>query len=63
MINKNELIERIDKFMNELGVPMTAFCRNIGVSTSAIAKWKKSNLELKESTLNRIDEYLCRYGF
>lgn len=63
MINNVELEKRITKFMAELGIPMTAFCKNIGMSTSTIRKWKKGQVQLSEIRLQRIDEYLRKYGF
>lgn len=63
MINNVELEKRITKFMTELGIPMTAFCKNIGMSTSTIRKWKKGQVQLSETRLQRIDEYLRKYGF
>lgn len=63
MINNVELENRITKFMTELGIPMTAFCRNIGMSTSTIRKWKKGQVQLSDAKLQRIDEYLRKYGF
>ena len=63
MINNNELEKRASKFLLELGIPMTAFCKNIGMSTSTIRKWKNGQLQLSEKTAKHIDEYLCKYGF
>ena len=63
MINNLQLENRITTFMTELGIPMTAFCKNIGMSTSSIRKWKNRQLQLSDAKLQHIDEYLRKYGF
>ena len=54
---------RIQRFLNELQLPKTRFCRGIGISTQALNAWLRDDLKLADSTLKRIDEYLKRYGF
>lgn len=58
-----QLSERCFKFMRELGVPLSQFCRNINLSTTALRDWKKGRLKLSDSTLARIENYLDKYGF
>lgn len=60
---KNNLKDRIDNFLTELQVPVTKFCRRINISTQALYDWRKGKLNLSDSTLKRIDEYLAKYGF
>jgi len=54
---------RILRFLNELQLPKTRFCRGIGISTQALNAWLRDDLNLSENTLKRIDDYLRRYGF
>lgn len=64
MVNsKNEIIERIEKFRSELGIPVTAFAKNIGIATNTYYKWVHGYFSLSTSKLERIDDYLSRYGF
>lgn len=58
-----ELKQRLTSFLTALGVPTTAFCRAVGISTSALYKWRKGLLRLSDATLQRIDNNLSRYGF
>lgn len=54
---------RIERFLSELGLPKTRFCKGVGISTQALNAWIRGNLKLADSTLTRIDNYLRRYGF
>lgn len=58
-----QLKERIDNFLTELQVPVTKFCKRINLSTQSLYDWRKGKLNLSDSTLKRIDEYLTKYGF
>ena len=57
------LKERTKKFLNELGIPMTSFARNIGRSPQAIYGWFADRLKLSDNTLNKIEEFIAKYGF
>lgn len=59
----NDLKERAKKFIDELGVKVSVFSENVGISYISYYKWQKGNLKLSESTENRISDYLSRYGF
>lgn len=54
---------RIQRFLTELGLPKTRFCKGIGISTQALNAWLRDDLRLSDSTLKRIDNYLRKYGF
>lgn len=54
---------RIDNFLSELQVPVTKFCKKINLSTQSLYDWRKGKLNLSDSTLKRIDNYLTKYGF
>jgi len=60
---ENQIIERIKKFRAELGIPVTAFARNVNISANSYHRWMSGCLSLSPSTLERIDTYLSRYGF
>lgn len=58
-----ELINRCNRFFDELEVPVTVFARKVNLSTQSVYKWRKQSLQLSENSLRRIDEYLTQYGF
>ena len=62
-IDQTEIKARAKKFIAELGIPVTCFCKNIGISSSAFNRWQRNDLNLSETTVNRISEYLKRYNF
>jgi transcriptional regulator with XRE-family HTH domain len=57
------LRKRAKTFIDELGLTITAFCRNVGLSRTSVWEWLKGNRELSETSLERIDSYLRRYNF
>lgn len=57
------LAQRCKNFMRELGVPTTKFCANIKLSRTSLYDWMNGKINLSASALNRIEEYLSRYGF
>lgn len=58
-----ELKDRCRRFLSELGVPVTRFCKNIELSTSSYHDWQRGRYGLSQNTLNRIERYLEKYGF
>lgn len=62
-LNQTEVKTRAKKFINELGIPITNFTKNISVSVSAYNRWLRDDLILSESTIKRISDYLKRYNF
>ena len=58
-----EVIQRSKKFINELGVKQTVFCKNIDIAVVTYYKWCSRQLDLSQSTLMRISDYLSKYGF
>lgn len=57
------LKSRCKEFISEIGVPTTRFCKNISISVTSYNTWQRDELELAESTLQRIDDYLTQYNF
>lgn len=57
------LKERCAQMLRELGTPVTVFCRKVNISRSAYYAWQLDTLDLSNSTLERIDNYLTKYGF
>lgn len=57
------LVERFEKFIIELGTPVTVMSKKLRLSPQSLYAWKKGKLKLSDSTLNRIDTYLKQYGF
>ena len=60
---KEQILKRIDNFTSELGVPNTAFVRNVGISVTTYYKWRKGSLALSNATMQRISDYLSKYNF
>ncbi len=58
-----DLISRCNKFLDELGIPVTSFSCRVKLSPQSLYDWKKGKLKLSDVTLKRIDEYLKKYGF
>lgn len=57
------LMNRVEKFINELGVSKSAFCQRVKLNVSTLWKWMHGQLELSDATLERIDNYLKKYHF
>lgn len=57
------LRDRVQKFIDEFDMPITVFCRKIELTPDSYYKWKKGQLNLSEKTLQRISDYITKYGF
>lgn len=57
------LQERCIKFMNDAGVPVTKLCKAVNLSTTALYKWRRGELNLSSATEARIDEHLQKFGY
>ena len=57
------LKERCKRMLDELSISVTGFCRKINISASAYYAWCRGTLELSTTTLDRINDYLTKYGF
>ena len=57
------LEKRCNQMIEELGIPVTAFCRKVNISASAYYAWHRGTIDLSATTLDRIDKYLKKYGF
>ncbi len=57
------LMNRVERFINELGVSKSAFCQRVKLDVSTLWKWQHGQLELSNATLERIDNYLKKYHF
>lgn len=63
MKNKTLLQERCTRFLTALGLPVTAFSRMIGISPSAVYKWRSGLLKLSEGTERKIEQILLKYDY
>ena len=59
----DELKERCNKMISELGITKTNFCKNIGIVYITYYDWLRDKLDLSDATKERIDRYLKKYGF
>lgn len=58
-----DLKQRCEDFLQELGLPITRFCKNIGITPQSYYRWQKGDMNLKEGREIFIDEYLKKYNF
>jgi len=61
MENK-ELIERTEKFIADLDLPKTIFCRHIGITPQYLRMWMNGERRLSDSKRSRIDEFLTKFA-
>lgn len=54
---------RAKTFLEELGIPVTAFARRVELSESSVRHWIGGYYVLSQKNLDRIDAYLSKYGF
>ena len=57
------LRDRVQKFLDEFEMPITVFCKKIEISPGYFYKWRVGQVNLSEEALNRISDYLSKYGF
>lgn len=62
VMNK-ELKNRVNNFLDELGVTAAAFCRRVGISYSAYQNWKRDIQKISQKTQEKISDYLAKYNF
>lgn len=46
------------KVLDEIGIPVSVFCRRMQISDTAFYRWQHDDLQLSENTENRIKEYV-----
>lgn len=56
------LQKRTKAFINQLGLPISRFCRLANISTAAYYKWQNDEIRLTEETQNRIRSVLKRFN-
>ena len=54
---------RIDTFIQSTGLPITRFCKKIELSPQCYYRWRKGEVNLKDSTIKRIEMFLEQFGF
>lgn len=59
----DDLRNRCEQFITELGVTVTHFCKHIQLSSGGFYAWRNGQLKLSDDTLARIDDYLKKYNF
>ena len=57
------LKERIKRYLDATGVPMTQFCKRLNLCTASIYRYFKDDLRLSAETENRIKDYLKQFNF
>ncbi len=61
--NMENLFERIQRMISEIGLPVSSFCKSVGISTSAFYHARGGTLKLSDTTRARIDEFLSRFNY
>lgn len=59
----NNLKERVNTFLTELGVPATTFCKKVDISYTSYQHWKRDMQKLSDKAEKRISDYLAKYDF
>lgn len=52
------LKEQAKKILSECEIPVTKFCRRVGISGTSYYRWQDGDLRLSESTEQRIKNYI-----
>ena len=63
MTNQDLLRERVQKFLNELNLPVSKFVKNIDIARTTDYRGIAKDFDLGEQRATQIDRYLARYGF
>lgn len=50
------------KVTTEIGIPVTKFCRCVGISSTTYYRWLAGDLRLSEETENRIKNYTEKFA-
>lgn len=58
-----DLRDRCKKFISELNIPVTNFCRNVNIAPSSYYRWQKNEFKLSTKRAESIDQYLQKYNF
>ena len=56
------IVKRAKDFMDELGLPVTRFAKCVNLAPDTIRQWLAGTLNLRESNLKRIDEFLKSFN-
>lgn len=57
------LVERAEKMMDELGIPISNFCRRAKIGRSSWYGLKTGIRKLSKEKQAGIEQFLARYGF
>lgn len=63
MKNQNELRQRCILFLEELEYPVSRLAKKIGCARETLHRWKSGQFDFGAEKLNRLDEFLTKYGF
>lgn len=57
------LRERVKRFIEEFGMPITVFSQKVSISPASYHKWIRGAFEFSEERAEKISKYLEKYGF
>ena len=56
------LRQQTRKILDEIGIPVSVFCRKMQISDTAFYRWQKMDLKLSAETENRIQNYINQFS-
>lgn len=63
MNNQNELRTRCKNFLTELEYPVARLAKKIGCARETLHRWKNGSFDFGIEKLNKLDQFLSKYGF
>lgn len=58
-----KLLERIETFIDDVGVRVDKFCEKAGIGKSTYYRWKNGKVEISDRIKNNLDAYLKKFGY
>lgn len=56
------LRQQTRKILDEIGIPVSVFCRKMQISDTAFYRWQNMDLKLSEQTESRIKNYINQFS-
>lgn len=55
------LKQQITDTLKRVGIPMTVFCRKVGISVTAFYRWRQGDLRLSDEKVDRIKTFVLQF--
>lgn len=56
------LQQQTRKILDEIGIPVSVFCRRMQISDTAFYRWQNMDLKLSAETESRIKNYINKFS-